>query len=115
MAGEPAGMIKGLSSELFPRAARVMRQFLVLAALLAACPALADETAANGARYAIQPSDDGFIRLDTQSGAVSHCAKTEGIWRCDTVADDKAALERKVEELSGEVEALTAELGRLRT
>lgn len=93
-----------------------MRQSLILAgALLLAMPALAEDAAPGAGRYAIQPSDDGFVRLDTESGAVSHCTRTDGVWRCEAVADDKAALESKVEALSAEVEALTAELDRLRT
>jgi len=90
-----------------------MRQSLILAgALLLAMPAFAEDATPGAGRYAIQPSDDGFVRLDTESGAVSHCTRTDGVWRCEAIADDKAAL---VEALSAEVEALTAELGRLRT
>jgi hypothetical protein len=92
-----------------------MRRFLIVAALLlAAAPAVAEDAGAPG-RYAIQPSDDGFVRLDTESGAVSHCRRTDNIWRCQPIADDKAILSDKIDTLTEQVESLTAELGRLKT
>jgi hypothetical protein len=53
-------------------------------------------------RYAVEPSVDGFIRLDTETGAMSHCTRRDGVWRCETLAEDKAA----VEALTDEVRAL---------
>ena len=57
---------------------------------------------------------DGFVRLDTETGAVSHCKRIVDTWHCDAIAEDKAALERQVQTLSRQVDALTAEVGGLR-
>jgi hypothetical protein len=93
-----------------------MRQSLLVAGvLLLATPTFAEDAVPSAGRYAIQPSDDGFVRLDTETGAVSHCTRTGHIWHCDAVTDDKAALENKVAELSAEVASLNAEIGKLRT
>jgi hypothetical protein len=93
-----------------------MRQSLILAgALLLAAPAVAEDPAPGAAgRYAIQSSDNGFVRLDTQTGAVSHCRQTDGTWHCDAIAEDKAALERQIKDLSDQVTTLTDEVGRLK-
>jgi hypothetical protein len=94
-----------------------MRQLFILAAVLfVAIPAFAEDVADGGrgaGRYAIQSSDDGFVRLDTETGAVSHCTRVGDTWHCDAIAEDKAALERQVQTLSRQVETLAAEVGRL--
>lgn len=92
-----------------------MRPSLILAPLLIlAAPAMAEDTRPDAGRYAVQPSDDGFVRLDTKTGATSHCTRREGLWHCDTIAKDRDELEAKVAALAVEVAALSAELGRLR-
>jgi hypothetical protein len=53
-------------------------------------------------RYAIEPSVDGFIRLDTETGSISHCARRDGVWRCDILAEDRSAIDG----LAAEVKAL---------
>jgi hypothetical protein len=93
-----------------------MRPLLLLAPLLLiAVPAAAEDTSPAPGRYAIQPSDDGFVRLDTESGAVSHCRRTDNIWRCQPIADDKAVLADKIDALTAEVATLTAELTRMKS
>ncbi len=57
-------------------------------------------------RYAIEPSVDGFIRLDTETGSISHCARRDGVWRCDILAEDRSA----IDELAAEVKALGGRL-----
>ena len=70
-------------------------------------------------RFAIEPSVDGFIRLDTETGAVSHCYREDDVWRCDVLAEDRSAiadvagevraLNEKLEALAARVEALEAD------
>jgi hypothetical protein len=69
---------------------------------------------ASPGRYAIEPSEDGgFIRLDTETGAVSHCGKRDGIWYCEGLAEDRSAIDALAAEgraLRAKVEALSARL-----
>jgi hypothetical protein len=78
---------------------------LALALLLpAAAPsALAGE---EPGRYSITPAGDGFLRLDSATGAVSICSSKPGGWTCESVADDVLALKQEVDRLTRENEAL---------
>ena len=64
--------------------------------ILAVPPAAADELKPAN-RFAVQPSDDGFIRLDTQTGAVSHCGRRAGVWFCEKLVEDQTALEKRID------------------
>ncbi len=88
---------------------------LILAAMLLAAPALAGDLPAGGAggRYVIGPARDGFVRLDTATGAASHCAVTDGAWRCEPLPGDDAALKTRVDALSADVARLTAAVSAL--
>ena len=86
---------------------------------LAASAQKAPEPAAG--RFAITAEGDGFLRLDTRSGAVSHCRKNAtGAWACvpfneaDTaLRDEIAALNRRIAALSAELDALASDVARL--
>jgi hypothetical protein len=92
-----------------------MRLPLAIAAVIVlALPALAETAARGSGRYAVEPSDDGFVRLDTESGSASHCRRVDGVWRCEAIADEPTAIERKLDSLSAAVGALTEEVGRLK-
>ncbi len=94
-----------------------MRLSLILVAAGAmgtAAAALAQD--AGPGRYEIKPSDDGFIRLDTDTGAMTHCSKRDGVWHCDILAEDRsaiAALSTDVARLRSEVAALAARIAAL--
>jgi hypothetical protein len=96
-----------------------MRRSLMIAGLfLLAATASAEErapvnTSAAG-RYAIQSSDGGFVRLDTETGAVSHCRQSNGTWHCDALVQDHGALQDQVRALSARVDDLTAAVGSLK-
>lgn len=59
-------------------------------------------SAAETGRYVLKDVEGGFIRLDTETGAVAHCRAREGEWRCDTVADDRRALQDQITALHKE-------------
>ena len=80
-------------------------------AICLATPALSDDALAPG-RYALGPSKDGFVRLDTRTGAVSHCSPTDGVWRCDPLPQE-TAMTTRLNALSAEVEKLSAALAAL--
>jgi hypothetical protein len=91
-----------------------MRPWPILVGLLIlGLPAAAEEPQKGTGRYAVSPSDDGFIRLDTETGATTHCGRREGVWRCDVLAEDRSALEAKIDALGDKVAALSAEVDKL--
>jgi hypothetical protein len=61
-------------------------------------------------RYALSPVDDGVIRLDTRTGAVSTCGNSGNGWACYTVPDERAALDAEIGRLQADNEKLKAEL-----
>ena len=85
---------------------------LVAAVCLAGlAPALAAEVpeTENG-RYTLQPSDDGMVRLDTRTGAVSNCSNSAAGWACYTVPDERAALDAEIGRLQAENAKLKEQL-----
>jgi hypothetical protein len=61
-------------------------------------------------RYAFQTVPDGLMRLDTETGQVSLCAKRAAGWVCAAVADDRAALDAELDRLERENTRLKREL-----
>jgi hypothetical protein len=87
---------------------------IVAGAVLGAIPSLAEEAPTPPAgRYQIAPDEDGFVRLDTETGAMSHCTKRDGAWQCDVLAEDRSASDARIEALVREVEALTKKVEEL--
>ena len=89
----------------------------VLAAALAVCLAGAGSTRAQAAmpdtengRYALSPTVDGVLRLDTRTGAVSTCNNSGAGWACYAVPDERSALDAEIGRLQAENEKLKAEL-----
>jgi hypothetical protein len=78
-------------------------------ALVLAGPAGAGEAG----RYVLKDVDGGFIRLDTETGAVSHCRMRDDQWRCELVADAQAALQDEIARLAEENTALEQRLAEL--
>jgi len=77
---------------------------VVVAVAILALPAFADDATPDtaGGRYTFSKVGDGFVRLDTQTGAVSLCnARTVG-WACQAAPDERAVLEAEIARLRGE-------------
>jgi hypothetical protein len=89
-----------------------MRRLILFPALLAlAIPtALADGAAG---RYGLAPGQDGFTRLDTATGEITHCGTRDGVWACDRLTENPTETERRLDALAGEVERLSAGLAEL--
>ena len=82
-----------------------MRRIALLAALAAlACPALAQEIIAPGdaGRYTMTQTPEGFIRLDTRTGAVALCTTAGGVAACRAGPEERSALEAEIARLSKE-------------
>jgi hypothetical protein len=86
---------------------------VVLIALACAAPAAGAEDRPEGdeSRYTFSRTDDGgYLRLDGRTGQVSICTRRPAGWACQTVADERTALEGEMARLQAENAALKKEL-----
>ena len=82
---------------------RILFSAIALAMLIGAAPD-ADQA---GGRYRMTPAEGGaFLRLDTQTGAMSVCQRKDGRWACEAVPDERRALETEIDRLKSEVKRL---------
>jgi len=95
-----------------------MRMPMILAAVaglaltatsLAAPPAATPEPPG---RFTMQPTDGGFLRLDTVTGDVALCARAGGSFECKPVKDDRD-MQREIARLADENKELKTEIKRL--
>jgi hypothetical protein len=81
--------------------------------LLATLPASAQTRDAPG-RYTMQPIEGGFLRLDTQTGAVSTCRAGSGsLVLCQPAQEESQGLAKELAQLRAENIELKAEVKRL--
>jgi hypothetical protein len=71
---------------------------LALLAGLLAAPAVGEEAG----RYVLKDVEGGYLRLDTRTGALSHCRPRERQWLCESVADDRKVLQDEIAALESE-------------
>ncbi len=69
-------------------------------------------------RYTMHKSDDGFVRLDTQTGVMSLCRRRDQGWSCDAMigtarpgTGEVARLRRENAELKAEIKRMEEHLG----
>lgn len=87
-----------------------MRRLFLLAVIVSvAAPVAAQEAG----RYQVAPGAGGFIRLDTRTGATSHCAPNDGVWRCEPLIEENGVLAAELEALVARVDSVTAAMAEL--
>ena len=92
----------------------MLRSLLVLVGgYLVLGPALAQQAGSDHGRYQIAPDGDGFVRLDTETGALSHCERSDGVWQCAVVVEDRVEIDRRIAALQEEMASLKANLEEL--
>ena len=65
-------------------------------------------------RFVLKDGGQGvYLRLDTETGAISQCSHAAQVWSCKAVADDRAVLHKEIARLNEENKALTARLDKL--
>jgi len=89
---------------------------VALALACTASPALAQDAAAPDvpSRYTFTRVDDGFLRLDNNSGQIAFCSPHSVGWACQAVPEDRAALEKEIARLQDEVASLKTQISALR-
>ena len=74
-----------------------------------AVPAHADDAG----RYRLEKSADGYVRMDTQTGAMSICNERDGQLVCRVAADERTAFQDDIDRLQGSVKALEERVAKL--
>ncbi len=83
-------------------------------ALLLAAPSFAGPAQAQDAqRYRLEKSEDGYVRMDTQTGAMSLCEEKSGQLVCRMAADERSAFQDEIDRLQGSVRALDQRVSKL--
>ncbi|TIR35850.1 MAG: hypothetical protein E5X07_10650 [Mesorhizobium sp.] len=57
-------------------------------------------------RYRLEKSATGYVRMDTQTGAMSICEERSGQLVCKMAADERAAFQDEIDRLQNSVKAL---------
>jgi len=61
---------------------------------------------ADGGRFTFNRIDNGFLRLDTESGQVTYCRQQAASWACQAVPENRSGLEADVARLQTDITAL---------
>lgn len=61
-------------------------------------------------RFVMSPTENGFVRLDTETGAMSLCAQRNGRWGCELMEDEAQKLHDEIARLRDEVKRLEEQL-----
>lgn len=88
-----------------------LQHILIPAALcsLVAASAYSEETD----HYRLEKSANGYVRMDTQTGAMSICEEHSGQLVCKVAADERAAYQDEIDRLQGSVKALDERVTKL--
>src|SRR6266478_161980 len=66
-------------------------------------------------RYALSPTADGVLRIDTRTGAISTCNNSGAGWACYAVPDERAAMDTEIGRLQADIVRLQADNERLKS
>ncbi len=88
-----------------------LQHILIPAALvsLVAASAWSEETD----RYRLEKSANGYVRMDTQTGAMSICEERAGQLVCKMAADERAAFQDEIDRLQSSMKAMDERVTKL--
>ena len=87
--------------------------FLTAASLGAIVAAGGAASAQDGERFWVEKSQDGYVRMDRQTGEMSICDQQDGRLVCRLAADDRRALQDEVARLQDEIATIEERLAAL--
>lgn len=86
----------------------------LLAVLFAISTGLTTGAASASGRFSMAPAEGGgVVRLDTETGAMSHCTTKDSSWQCKPIAEDRSKLAEDNRKLREELAKLKIELKEL--
>src|SRR5918994_3777129 len=91
-----------------------MRPIALISPLLL-LPLLASASAAEPDRYRLEKTPNGYVRMDTRTGAMSICEEKWGELVCKMAADERTAVRDEIERLQTELKALNDRLASVKT
>ena len=99
---------------------KLLQSFTLLAVLVTAGAAVAQTTMPpqTTGRFTMHPADGGMLRLDTETGTMSMCksqtgGQAGGQWTCQSLPDERAALDKEIVRLAQENKDLQGAVKRL--
>ncbi|WP_421914492.1 hypothetical protein [Mesorhizobium sp.] len=88
-----------------------LQHILIPAALVSLVAASAYSEEAD--RYRLEKSTNGYVRMDTQTGAMSICEETSGQLVCKVATDERAAYQDEIDRLQTSMKALDERVTKL--
>jgi len=67
----------------------------------------------NSGRYTMSQTEDGVVRLDTQTGAMALCRRKDDTWACEDMADSQRMLMSEIDKLKSENKSLSDQVEHL--
>lgn len=89
-----------------------MKHHLLIAGLLLLPQAAYAQAPLDGGRFALERTDEGFVRLDRTNGTMSLCRIEEQALQCRSSDDERQAMQDEINRLAAEVDKLKVELGK---
>lgn len=74
---------------------------------------VASASAQESERYRLEKSGDGYVRMDTQTGAMSTCEERDGQMVCRMAADERTAFQDEIDRLQSSVKTLDERVTKL--
>ena len=89
----------------------MLRPFLLVILIILTTPSAG--TAEITGRYVLEKVEQGFLRLDSETGVMALCTARAGVWQCETVKDNGLNPTQEITRLRAENETLKSRLAEL--
>jgi hypothetical protein len=93
------------------RSRAMLRPFLLVFSIILTTPGAG--AAEITGRYVLEKVEQGYLRLDSETGVMALCAAKAGVWQCETVKDNGLDLSGEIARLRAENEILKSRLAEL--